>query len=102
VSAPASAPASVDPRPERAAQIQGSARAPRSSVAPRPHGWITVQSGPPRAHIRIGARDLGQAPVVRYRLPPGRYVVEATRADGTRQHRRVRIEAGRAALVTFR
>jgi hypothetical protein len=57
---------------------------------------------PPRARIRIGGKELGEAPLVRYRLPAGRYVVEAVRPDGTRRFQRVQVVAGRGELLSFR
>ncbi|MFL5262916.1 MAG: hypothetical protein ACJ79L_11010, partial [Anaeromyxobacteraceae bacterium] len=60
----------------------------------------TVESRPD-ARIRVAGQDVGEAPIVRYGLAPGRYVVEAIHRDGSRRLQRVRIIPGRGELVFF-
>jgi eukaryotic-like serine/threonine-protein kinase len=85
----------------RAPLVAPIVKAPRPRDASRQHGWITVRCRP-GTRIRIGGKDLGEAAVQRYRLPAGRHVVEAIRADGTRLVRRVRVEPGRGEHLSFR
>ena len=100
--APAAAPGSGDPAD---AAVAASASAPLtrpSPVAPTrpsgPPGFITIDSAPVYATIRIDGKSYGETPLVNIALAPGRHRVHAIAPSGATRDVYVTIESGKVAL----
>jgi serine/threonine-protein kinase len=88
----------ASPKPVGMAQPeQGPKRAaPRKHDAPpaRADGWITIDSSPRWARIKLDGREIGPTPVFRVPVSPGSHVVEAVDADGSVQRQLIRVGSG--------
>jgi serine/threonine-protein kinase len=63
--------------------------------------FLTVNSRPGWARITTGEAELGPTPIFRQALPPGHYVLDATRADGQHRQREVVLKPGEEERVWF-
>jgi serine/threonine-protein kinase len=73
---------------------------PSPPVAPRPSGppgYITIDSTPVYATIRIDGKDYGETPVVNVALAPGRHRVHAMAPSGATRDVSITIESGKTA-----
>ena len=82
-------PPPLDPPPRRPA------RQPDRPARPNgPPGTITIDSSPIYATIYVDGKRIGDTPLVKLELAPGRHVVRAVTESGASQELRVMINAG--------
>jgi len=76
-------------------------RAPAGAARPKapagPPGFITIDSTPVYATIYIDGKKLGETPLVRVSLPPGKHAVKAVSASGGTKVLSITIESGKVA-----
>jgi hypothetical protein len=100
------APAAASGAPPDAA-VTASASAPLTRPSPAspaparpsgPPGFITIDSAPVYATIRIDGKSYGETPLVNIALAPGRHRVHAVAPSGATRDVYVTIESGKVAL----
>ncbi len=71
---------------------------PAAPVVPKgPPGFITIDSSPVYAVIFVDGRRLGETPLVRQSLAPGKHSVRAVSPSGTVRNLSITIESGKVA-----
>ena len=84
--------ADAGPPPAIGRQASGTPRRPARPASPRP-GFLTIDSRP-AAQISIDGRPMGQVPLYRLELAPGRHKVRATVEDGREKTLTIVIRSG--------
>ena len=93
----AAAPAATRPDRHPSAPPRAAAATAKPSGPP---GFITIDSSPVYAVIYIDGKNLGETPLVRLELPPGRHIVHAVAPSGATRDVRIVIESGKVAAAS--
>ncbi|MBK7861466.1 MAG: protein kinase [Archangiaceae bacterium] len=99
---PPEAPGPSDPKPETAAApvLRPQPVKKRAGADGRlPTAWLTVDAKPSWAMVTLDGRALGETPLVRVPVAPGKARLVATRPDGSKQERALTLQPGREERV---